>query len=89
MLLSEGPVDDQLLHLLVAEVDDELLEPVLFESLEPVDVENAEDFVLPVGFHLNKTTITVFVLYLVICLSLITSLDDSLYFFPLKVLYIV
>ena len=52
LLLPEGPVDDELLHLLVAEVDDQLLEPVLLEGLEPVDVEDAEDLVLPVGLHL-------------------------------------
>ncbi len=53
LLLPEGPVDDQLLDLLVAEVDDQLFEPVLLEGLEAVDVEDAEDLVLPVGFHLE------------------------------------
>ncbi len=54
LLLPEGPVDDQLLDLLVAEVDDQLFEPVLLEGLEAVDVEDAEDLVLPVGFHLEE-----------------------------------
>jgi hypothetical protein len=54
LLLPEGPVDDQLLDLLVAEVDDQLFEAVLLEGLEAVDVEDAEDLVLPVGFHLKE-----------------------------------
>jgi hypothetical protein len=54
LLLPECPVDDQLLDLLVAEVDDQLFEPVLLEGLEAVDVEDAEDLVLPVGFHLKE-----------------------------------
>ncbi len=54
LLLPEGPVDDELLDLLVAEVDDQLFEPVLLEGLEAVDVEDAKDLVLPVGFHLKE-----------------------------------
>ena len=53
LLPPEGSIDEHLLQLLVGEVDDELLEPVVLEGLEPVDVEDTQHFVLLVGLHLE------------------------------------
>ena len=52
LLPPEGPINEDLLQLLVGEVDDELLEPVLLKGLEPVDVQDSQNLVLPLGLHL-------------------------------------
>ena len=51
--MGKGRLNEDLLELLVGVVDDELLKTILLESLKPVQVQDPQGFVLPMGFYLH------------------------------------
>ena len=51
--MGKSRLNEHLLELLVGVVDDELLETVLLESLKPIQVQDPQGFVLPMGFYLH------------------------------------
>ena len=53
LLMGKGRLNEDLLELLVGVVDDELLETILLESLKPIQVQDPQGFVLPMGFYLQ------------------------------------